>query len=147
MAKISNDTISGIKDSDELIGFIALYRYEPENSDLLEKENFGSLPELVRHIILILDFETEYEMQGLFTLLDNTTGSFLPLIAESFEKTDNKEIAENIKAILSILSDSSSDSKSMEDRLMPIDKKLSELINDKGYWTNIIKAMDKHLMS
>lgn len=41
------------------------------------------LPEFVRTACLIIDLDTELNMEGIFTLLENTTGQYLPEIIEA----------------------------------------------------------------
>ena len=73
--KIDKTNIAKIENADELIDFIAINRYR-ENSKFLTSEEFRQLPEWIKDIIFILDFESEYEMQGLPTYLVNSTGHY-----------------------------------------------------------------------
>lgn len=81
------------RNSDELIDFIAMNRYEAENQDILTNGILKTLPSFVQDVIFIIDFETEFEMQGLFTLLENTTGNYLTEISKSFYNTKNIDIS------------------------------------------------------
>jgi hypothetical protein len=90
--RISPESIEGLT-ADELINFVASNCYEPENYGLLESSDFARLPDYVKHLILILQFETEYEMQGIITLLQNSSGQYLYQTIDSFAQTGNNEIA------------------------------------------------------
>ena len=62
MAKINATNLSSIVDSEELVDFIAVNRYEPENSDLLQTNDFTSF---------ILKFDSYQEMLNLTEHLIN----------------------------------------------------------------------------
>ncbi|MCW3169650.1 hypothetical protein OMO38_14075 [Chryseobacterium sp. 09-1422] len=93
MAKIDKNSVLNYRNSDELIDFIAMNRYEAENQDILTNGILKTLPSFVQDVIFIIDFETEFEMQGLFTLLENTTGNYLTKISKSFYNTKNIDIS------------------------------------------------------
>lgn len=137
MAKINREKISAYQNTNELIDFIALNRYEPENQDILEKEIFDTLPDYVQDIILILDFETEFEMQGLFTLTENSTGKYLTEISQSFKNTNNLEIASLITRTILVLSGNPKNNKEIEERLEEIEEQLSFYISEKDFWENV----------
>ncbi|XZF15632.1 hypothetical protein ACTHGU_05805 [Chitinophagaceae bacterium MMS25-I14] len=169
MATINVDTISKITDCDELIDFIGINRYKPENNNLLESDNFNLLPDYAKYVIYIFDFETEYEMQGIFTTIENLVGHYFSEIAVSFEKTNNLEIANYIKDILTtltnfgltpdkirhewtnqnnqynIIQSSFMDNQNLVQKINCIDENLQPLILEKGFWNNVTKFLKIHL--
>jgi len=169
MAIINNDSISKFNDADELINFLVLNRYEPENRDILETNKFELLPDYIRYVILIADFDTEYEMQGIFTTIENSIGHYLSDIAFSFTQTGNNEIAKYIIDILKALSDynlspdklrnakagkykefdivkgNSLDNEELINRIDEIDSKLGPLIYEKTHWDHIINFVANRL--
>jgi hypothetical protein len=103
MARITARVLSQLPDAPALLDFIARHRYKPENAALLDSPTFAFLPDYAQYVIWILDFETEYEMQGLLTLLENALGQHLPAIARSFEQTHNAAIAQCLQQLVAVL--------------------------------------------
>ncbi|MBD0297726.1 MAG: hypothetical protein ICV84_21465 [Flavisolibacter sp.] len=158
--RISPENIVGLA-ADELIDFVATQCYKPDNHDLLESQDFALLPDYVRHMIFILRFETEYEMEGIFTLLQNSTGQYLPQTIDSFSQTDNIEIAECLTQIMVLLTSRElsvfemrkrqeagnefdviptgdvADDEVLTDEIARVDEQLRPLIEGKGFWQNV----------
>ena len=103
MTSITTSVLSQLPDAAAVLDFIAHHRYKPENAALLDSPTFTLLPDYAQYVILILDFETEYEMQGLRTLLENALGRHLPAIALSFERTHNADIARHLQQLVTLL--------------------------------------------
>jgi hypothetical protein len=134
MAKITNETISKIKNPNELLDFLSLNIYEEENCDVREN---NEIPEYIKNIIYIIDFETEYEMEGiLFTETDNIYYK-MDKIIESFDETGNKEIANYIKEIMRIKKVDNNDDKKEE-----LENKIETIILEKEFWGNVVKYIE-----
>jgi hypothetical protein len=104
----------------------------------------------------MLDFETEYEMQGLFTLLENVLGQHLPVIARSFEQTHNPAIAQCLQQLVAVLATANgqlaaepgnashavptgcSNNDPLLTHLERLDDRLRPLILAKDYWDNVV---------
>jgi hypothetical protein len=102
MALLTAHALAQLPDAPALLDFIARHRYAPENEALLHSPTFALLPDYAQAVIWILDFETEYEMQGLGTLLANSLGQQLPAIARSFEQTQNADIARCLQQLVAV---------------------------------------------
>lgn len=159
MSVITSTSLNRFKDSDNIIEFISSNRYNPENENLLESEEFNALPDYAKFVIFILDFETEYEMQGILTTIENSVGQYLPQIAESFNNTQNIEIASLIYKIIAVLNRFSvplkNDTKHYDnissdifgneefiENINKIDEKLEPLILEKEFWCNVVIFID-----
>jgi len=158
--KFDKTTIAKILDAKDLIEFIAVNRYRSLQS--LESEEFRQFPEWVKDIIFILDFETEYEMQGLLTFLVNSTGHYLPEIMQSFKRSNNNNIADLLKKLQDTLSSvglspdilrNSEDNLSLEDypeiieKIKDIDDKLRGFIEEKEFWGNVTVYVQRKIDS
>ncbi|KIV52192.1 hypothetical protein TS65_25430 [Aneurinibacillus migulanus] len=82
---------------------IALNLYKEENYHLYEKAIFYKLPIVIRDVILIINFDTELNMQGILGFLENSTGLFLDDTIETLERIQAEEDYKILKAIRSIL--------------------------------------------
>jgi hypothetical protein len=163
MASLTARALSQLPDAQALLDFIACHRYKPENATLLHPSTFALLPNYAQYAILILDFETEYEMQGLFTLLKNALGQHLPAIAVSFEQTQNEEIARCLQQLIAVLAAASgqpaaeegrvlhsgprefSNNKPLLQQLDSLDARLRPLILAKDYWDNVLAFVQLRL--
>lgn len=165
--RISNENIKGLN-SEELIKFVAAHRYNSDNTGLTESLDFHLLPVYIKHLIHILDFETEYEMQGLLTMLQNNIVQYLPQITESFNQTDNPQIAYLLTHIAHLLAkhgisvqdlqtktegiqefnvfraDMIAKNEQLMIEICQIDERLQTLIEEKAYWKNIEKIIKRH---
>lgn len=103
MAKIDIDTLELFRQPEDLVSYIALHRYEPENENLIESEHFQELPQHWTDIIYIMDFETFYDVASLFSFLENPPGVHLAQTIESFRRTNNTEIADLLEQIPPLL--------------------------------------------
>lgn len=163
MASLTAHVLSQLPDAQALLDFIARHRYEPENAALLHPPTFALLPDYAQYVIWILDFETEYEMQGLFTLLENALGQHLPAIALSFEQTHNEEIAGCLQQLIAILAAASgqlaaekghapysvptdfSNNEALLPQLDSLDDRLRPLVGAKEYWDNVLAFVQLRL--
>jgi len=136
MAKINKNSVLNYRNSDELIDFIAMNRYEAENQDILTNGILKTLPSFVQDVIFIIDFETEFEMQGLFTLLENTTGNYLTEISKSFYNTKNIEISTLISEL---------NIQMQEDQIEQIEKQITKHILEKEFWKNVSETINENI--
>jgi hypothetical protein len=136
MAKIDKNSVLNYRNSDELIDFIAMNRYEAENQDILTNGILKTLPSFVQDVIFIIDFETEFEMQGLFTLLENTTGNYLTEISKSFYNTKNIEISTLISEL---------NIQMQEDQIEQIEKQITKHILEKEFWKNVSETINDNI--
>lgn len=156
--RIDKTDIAKIKDAEELIEYVAMNRYD--SFENLESDEFRLLPEWVKDIIFILDFETEYEMQGLATFLVNSTGHYLPETIQSFKRSENTDIADILIELQDTLAsvDLSPDTLrnpesnlSLEDypkigeKIDEIDDRLREFIEEKEFWSNATKYVKREI--
>ncbi len=136
MAKINKNSVLNYHNSDELIDFIAMNRYEAENQDILTNGILKTLPSFVQDVIFIIDFETEFEMHGLFTLLENTTGNYLTEISKSFYNTKNIEISTLISEL---------NIQMQEDQIEQIEKQITKHILEKEFWKNVSETINENI--
>ena len=68
----------------DVIDSLAVKLYEPPLSGL--RERIQSLPESVRTLILIIDFDTEVAMNGITGFLENSTGRYLDETILAFDR-------------------------------------------------------------
>jgi hypothetical protein len=155
MALLTAHVLSQLADAQTLLDFIARHLYAPENAALLLSPTFASLPDYAQYVIWILDFETEYEMQGLYTLLENSLGQQLPAIARSFEQTQNAEMARCLQQLVTVLAAASSQlapekghaspsaltggskNQALRSQVASLDDQLGQLVLAKEYWENV----------
>lgn len=88
---------------EEIINEIALNLYNEENYHLTESDTFYKLPVVIRDIILVINLDTELNMQGILGFLENSTGLFLDDTIETLQRIQAKEDFEILKEIKSIL--------------------------------------------
>ncbi|MBP3952889.1 DMP19 family protein [Halalkalibacter suaedae] len=91
------------KSGEEIINEIALNLYNDENNHLTQKDVFYKLPVVIRDIILVINLDTELNMQGILGFLENSTGLFLGDTIDTLQRIQAKEDYEILKAINSIL--------------------------------------------
>jgi hypothetical protein len=163
MASLTARVLSQLPDAPALLDFVARHRYAPENVALLYSPTFALLPDYVQYVIWILDFETEYEMQGLSTLLENALGQHLPAIALSFEQTHNEEIARCLQQLIALVAADRgqlaadkgqaprfvptgfSTNKALLQHLDSLEDHLRPLMVAKEYWDNVLAFVQLRL--
>ncbi|MFB6362676.1 DUF4375 domain-containing protein [Paenibacillus elgii] len=72
--------------ADEIIDHVASNMYSRENIQLKDEEVFFKLPALLRDIVLLVDFDTELNMNGILGFLENSTGKYLNETIEVLER-------------------------------------------------------------
>ncbi|MGM1048068.1 MAG: DMP19 family protein [Bacillota bacterium] len=86
---------------EEIVEHIALHIYKDHFSDI--REHFEQLPEVLRDIVLVIDLDTELNMNGITGYLENSSGCYFEETMETLERIQFREdlnIMKNIKAIL-----------------------------------------------
>jgi hypothetical protein len=134
MAKITSESISGINGVNELLDFLSLNMFEEENNDIMENDN---IPEYIKNVMWIILFETDYEMEGLWTTYNNHNNNFNKFI-KSFYETGNNGIANCIKEIIGLY-DIKNKNTEMENELDELENRLREIIEEKEFWNTIIE--------
>ncbi|MDR2027631.1 MAG: hypothetical protein LBQ01_08770 [Prevotellaceae bacterium] len=148
MAKITNETFFEINDTKKFLDFLSLNMYEEENSNILLD---NSIDEYIKDVINIIDFETNYEMEGLWTTYDNynsTNQNNIENIIKSFNKTENTDIANLIDKIIEIYKSNEikmENNKSLEQEPLcdELEKELRKIIEEKEYWNNVMEYIEK----
>lgn len=51
---------------------------------ILPYENIADYPELIQHVLYLVNFDCDLNMEGIFTCLENTCGTYLPQIIRAF---------------------------------------------------------------
>ncbi|PGM49080.1 DUF4375 domain-containing protein [Bacillus sp. AFS053548] len=91
------------KSGEEIIEEIASNLYDDENNFIFEVEYFYKIPDVIRDIILLINFDTELAMEGILGFLENSSGVFINDTIETLEKIHAEQdyiILKNIKSIL-----------------------------------------------
>ncbi|MDE6678167.1 MAG: DUF4375 domain-containing protein [Ruminococcus sp.] len=96
---------------EELCEKLSLEMWEHERSEWLEFEDF------IQTALFIIDFDTEMNMNGIFTFLENSIGHYVPNIIKAFREIGDYKDAEILSEIC---------------RLAPPDLIRGEFL-DKGY--------------
>lgn len=85
----------------EIIETLSIKIYEPPLSTL--RDRLSELPEVVRVVILLIDFDTEVTMQGILGFLENSTGLYLPETIQAFATIGANETAQVLRRIQAIM--------------------------------------------
>lgn len=91
---------------EEIVNEIAMQLYKEQNHGLTEKDTFYKLPLVIRDVILLINLDTELNMQGILGFLENSTGLFLDDTIETLEGIRAEEDCQILKTIRSILESS-----------------------------------------
>lgn len=89
--------------AEDICGNISLNLYEPQNSIIRDEGNFSSLPDIIKDIILIIDFDTELNINGILGFLENSTGIYLEDTIKTLKKIEAYEdanVLDNIQKIM-----------------------------------------------
>lgn len=81
----------------ELINELVCKMYEPPLSRL--RERLGTLPEPLRVLMLVSDFDTEVLMNGIAGFLENPTGEHLRATIEAFDSIAATSTAATLRSI------------------------------------------------
>ena len=122
--------------------------YEEENNNILLNNN---IDEYIKNTISIIDFETNYEMEGLWTSYDHynsTNQNSMENIIKSFQQTGNDDIANLLKKIIEIYTLNEMkirNSLSFEQSALcdELENELGERIEEKEFWNNVIDYINK----
>ena len=145
MAIISNENILKINSVQEILDFLASNMYSEENKHIL-KDN--SINEYIKNVINIIDFETNYEMEGLWTTYNNYNRDLNHFI-KSFKNSGNFEIANLLDKILKLYKlhfkqINANESFDQEKYLNEIEMDLRKIIDEKEYWYKVIEYIEKN---
>lgn len=158
------------KTGEEIVEEIASNLYEGENYLIFQEENFYKIPEQIRDIILLINFDTELAMEGIWGFLENSSGVYLNDTIETLEKIQAEKdhnILNNIKHILdenkistsqlrvntnnqelysiqSFIETYGSAYDVMADRICEIAEKLYISSDDRNIFDNLILYIDKN---
>ena len=86
---------------EDIVERIASHMYEGEF--LSVRENLEIIPELLKDIILIIDFDTELTMNGIVGFLENSSGIYFSETLDAFKRIElfqDLEVLNRIKSIL-----------------------------------------------
>ncbi|MEC0208763.1 DUF4375 domain-containing protein [Paenibacillus ehimensis] len=89
--------------ADEIMDHVGIKRYSEENIQLKDEEVFYKLPALLRDIVLLIDFDTELNMNGILGFLENSTGKYFNETIEVLERIGAAHDANALKDIKRIL--------------------------------------------
>lgn len=103
MAKINKENLSLFRNADDLVDFITLHRFEPENANLILSDDFSELDESWKDIIYIYDFETFFDFYGLYNYLSHPNGLNIKPLISSFRAIGFDSISENLNNVFEIL--------------------------------------------
>jgi hypothetical protein len=81
----------------KLIEALSIRIYEPPLSTA--RDRLREIAEPLRFAILVLDFDTELNMQGMLGFLENSTGLYFPETIEAFDKIGASETTLILRAI------------------------------------------------
>lgn len=99
---IQINLLSGVS-GEQIIEEIAKNLYNDANYRITEPAIFYKLPEVIRDIILIINLDTELQMQGILSFLENSTGLYLNDTIETLQRIHAEEdyiIMKKIRALL-----------------------------------------------
>jgi hypothetical protein len=87
----------------EIINELAARRYQPPISSLCE--DIRAIPEVLRMPILISDFDSEVQMNGMLGFLENRAGRYLVDTIEALNAISAHKTADTLRAIQRIMSE------------------------------------------
>jgi hypothetical protein len=87
----------------DIINEVASNQYNEKNLYLKDRDVFERIPEVIRYILLLADFDTEVNMNGILGFLENSTGLFLNETIDALKKIEAFEDMEILKRIREIL--------------------------------------------
>jgi len=89
--------------AEDIGGNISLNLYEQQNGKIRDVEIFDKLPDVIKDIILVIDFDTELSINGILGFLENSTGLFLEDTIKTLERIGAYEDCEILKNIQSLM--------------------------------------------
>lgn len=72
--------------SREIVEHICVGIYEAETYLIRDKDILKIIPQLIRDCVLLIDFDTEMNMNGIMGFLENSTGQFIEETVEVLER-------------------------------------------------------------
>ncbi|WP_010252876.1 DMP19 family protein [Acetivibrio cellulolyticus] len=99
---ISADNMLNMSSS-EIINEIASNQYNGKNGHLKDPIVFTKLPIVLQDILLLADFDTELNMNGILGFLENSTGLYLNETIEALGRIDaieDRKIMDDIRSIM-----------------------------------------------
>jgi hypothetical protein len=87
----------------EIINELGAQRYQPPVSSLCE--DIRAIPEVLRIPILISDFDSEVQMNGMLGFLENRTGLYLVDTIDALDAISAHKTADTLRAIQRIMSE------------------------------------------
>jgi hypothetical protein len=103
--------------ADELINYVYLNLYNDENNDLRDEAVFPKLPRLLLDIILLIELDTELNMNGVLGFLENSSGKYIKETIEVLERINAYKDADALKTIKKILKNNSLNTRLLNDDL------------------------------
>lgn len=103
---VPNNTDLYSLSSSEIVEHICDGIYKEDTYLIRDKEILKSIPQLIRDCVLLIDFDTEINMNGIFGYLENSTGQFIELTVEVLERIGAVSDAICLNNIMKILNES-----------------------------------------
>lgn len=102
------------------------------------REEWLKCPEFIQNACFLIDFDTELNMEGILTLLENTIGDYLPHIIKAFRVIGDNQDAEILEEISHcVLPDTAGKIVELEQWLY--------LNRDFDIWELLIQYLDKEI--
>jgi hypothetical protein len=105
MAKITKESLALFHHIDDLVDFIALNRFEPENEALTLSEEFQTFPPKIVNIVHIFDFESLINSMGLFDFFAVCSENKFGSIISSFRNTGSDDIADVLEQTAQVVAE------------------------------------------
>ncbi|GIP31766.1 hypothetical protein J2TS4_09760 [Paenibacillus sp. J2TS4] len=86
---------------EDIVGHVALNIYDGYLTKI--RENFEQIPIVLKHIVLLIDLDTEVTMNGISGYLENSSGCYLEDTIEALERIQLKQDLSILKNIQNIL--------------------------------------------
>jgi hypothetical protein len=86
--------------SDELLSELSIRIYEPPLSDLRSAELLKNASDPFATIMLLIDFRTELEMNGIFNFFGNSTGAYAPETAVALRTVGAHKCADVLEQMI-----------------------------------------------
>ena len=96
--------------------------YDPEMTWRGAKEVFRQFPEPLQTILLVIDFDTEVSMNGIFGFLENSTSLYLDETIEAFAKIGALQTSKILAEVKTILKNHQTSTQDLRDEVnqMPL---------------------------
>jgi hypothetical protein len=94
-----------ITPANEMLDYISERIYLEGTHRLRDEEVFNNLPRLLKDIFLLIDFDTELNMNGILGYLENSTGKYIDETIEVLLRIGALKDGNALRSIMKILSD------------------------------------------